>query len=124
MEVVEKETNIAVVGSRKFSEYRLFQTELERILSQLSINKIKFVSGGAIGTDKMAERFAQESNIEIQVIAPKWSQFGKGSAIIRNRQIVQLSDVVIVFWDNESKGTLSAINFAKKMDKKLIIINI
>ena len=124
METVETETNIAVVGSRTFFDDAVFKYELEKVLSQLSINKIKFVSGGAIGTDTMVFNYAKESDSEIQVIEPKWSQFGKGSAIIRNRQIVQLSDVVIAFWNNKSKGTLSAINFAKKMNKRLFVINV
>jgi len=116
--------NIAVVGSRMFNDYTLFKTSLEKILFELSVNKIKFISGGAIGSDNMAEKFAQESNINIKIIEPDWKQYGKGSAIIRNRQIVQLSDVVIAFWNNESKGTLSVINFAKKMKKNLFVINV
>ena len=124
MEQAGLEINIAIGGSRRFTDYDFFKEELNKILAELEYDKIKLISGGAIGTDKLAERFAEESSIAIEIIVPQWRNYGKASAVIRNKQIVELADVVIAFWDGKSKGTISLIRYAKKMNKRLIIIDV
>lgn len=37
--------------------------------------------------------------------------------------MVEQADVVLVIWDGKSKGTLSTINYAKELNRELIIIN-
>ncbi len=53
--------NIAVIGTRTFNDYKL----LFNILREYDIKLI--ISGGAIGADKLAERYAKENNIETKV---------------------------------------------------------
>ena len=106
---------VAIVGSRTFNDYTL----LNSILDKIDINLI--ISGGARGADKLAERYALEKKIETKILYPEWNKFGKGAGIIRNKEIVQEANHVIAFWDGESKGTLSSINFAKEFGKNLTI---
>jgi hypothetical protein len=58
----------AIVGSRTFQDYIFFK---ESIIS-LNINIDEIISGGAIGTDSLAERFAEEFDIPITVFKPNW----------------------------------------------------
>jgi predicted Rossmann fold nucleotide-binding protein DprA/Smf involved in DNA uptake len=38
--------------------------------------------------------------------------------------MVEIADAVLVIWDGESKGALSTINFAKKCNKPVIVVNL
>lgn len=107
---------VSVVGSRDFDDYKLMRETLD----ELDIHLI--VSGGAIGADQLAERYAEEENINTMVFLPDWNTYGKSAGFVRNRDIIFNGDAVVAFWDGESKGTLSSINLSRKMNKKLIII--
>ena len=40
---------------------------------------------------------------------------------IRNRTIFDTADLVIAFWDGKSRGTASALNYARAKGKTVII---
>ncbi len=105
----------AVVGSRTFSNYDLLSEELSKH------NIHEMVSGGAVGADSLAERYAAEWEIPIRIFKPDWST-GRGAGLARNTDIINAADIVIAFHDGESKGTKDSINKAKKFNKQLIII--
>ncbi len=107
--------NIGVVGSRKYRNYRALEGVLKNYIKDNNINEVKIISGGALGADKMAERFASENNYPIQIFEPNWTLYGKKAGFCRNEIIVKNSDVIIAFWDGISKGTESTIKIAKKI---------
>ncbi len=60
--------NIAIIGSRTFSD---FDTLEKFILANTDITKIEtIISGGAVGTDRFAELFADKYNIPKNIIKP------------------------------------------------------
>ena len=88
---------LAIVGSRTFTDYEVFQTIL---LEHYQISEIEtIISGGATGSDTLAEKFAHQYNRPILVIKPEWSRYGRSAGIRRNRQIIERSTHVIAFWD-------------------------
>ena len=108
---------VAVIGSRGFNNYDL----VKKTLSNIEITLL--VSGGADGADSLGEQYAIENNIETKIFLPDWDKHKMAAGMIRNTDIVNESDVVVAFWDGTSRGTLDSINKAKKLNKKLIIIN-
>jgi hypothetical protein len=48
---------------------------------------------------------------------------GKKAGPVRNQQIVDKADVVIAFWNGDSRGTKSTIEITKKSNKLLKIYN-
>jgi hypothetical protein len=113
--------NVGVVGTRTFTNYNLLKTELDKI------NNIDLiVSGGATGTDKLAERYASEHNIPIKVFKADWNKYGKAAGSIRNKKIINNSNYVIAFWNGKSRGTLNSINLTKQIlgMRKIKIIKI
>jgi hypothetical protein len=101
---------IAVIGSRKFNDYLLLKSELDKIPNIETI-----ISGGAKGADILAEQYAIENNIELIVFKADWARYGRAAGPIRNKEIINASDYVVAFWDGKSKGTLSSINIAKNI---------
>lgn len=105
---------IAIIGSRG-----LHVDDLENYLPD---GLTEIVSGGAKGIDRDAERYAQNNHIKITVFLPEYDRYGRGAPIIRNKQIVDYADEVIAFWDGNSRGTRSVIEYCKKQEKKITVI--
>ena len=116
---MDKKINIAIVGSRDFVDYKALDKFVQE---HVNLTKIEFVvSGGAKGADKLAEQFANHHSLGIRVIYPNWQKYGKKAGFLRNKLIIEASNIVFAFWDGESRGTLSSINLAKEANKELYI---
>jgi len=109
---------LAVVGGRNFNNYELLRTKLD----QLQIGKI--ISGGAQGADRLAEKYAQEKGIPLQVFPADWSRYGRAAGPIRNEEIVKNANALIAFWDGTSPGTKSSIALAQKYQRPYEIVYI
>jgi len=107
---------VAVIGSRSFNDY----DKMKSILDDMEITTI--VSGGAIGADSLGAYYAKKHNIPTLIFKPDWDKHGKAAGFIRNKLIINSSDVVVAFWDGESKGTKHSIDIANKLSKEVIII--
>ena len=106
----------SVIGSREFEDYDLLKETLDKhFISQI-------VSGGANGADTLAARYAKENNIPLIEFIPQWDKYKNAAAMIRNKDIIKASDVTIAFWNGISKGTYGALEIAKRLGKKTIII--
>jgi len=103
---------LAVVGGRDFTNYSLMKEVLDHIQDITVI-----VSGGALGADSLARRYAQERNLPIKEFIPDWTKDGKFAGLKRNILIVNECDQLIAFWDTKSKGTKHSIDLAEKQNK-------
>ncbi|AHC54835.1 GTP-binding domain [Tunisvirus fontaine2] len=102
---------IGIVGGRDFCDRSLFSKELRKLWKQYNFTCV--VSGGAKGADSLAEKWARHKKVELIVHPPK-DKTKAYSYIERNKEIVGDSDFLVAFWDGESRGTNSTINFAKE----------
>jgi len=110
---------LVIVGSRSFNNYNLLKDTINKY------DNIKLIiSNSAIGADKLAEQYPKEYNIETKIYLPDWNKYGKKAGPIRNELIIKDCDIVIAFWDGESRRTLSSINIAKTLNKKLKLIKL
>ncbi len=109
---------IAVIGSRNLY---VDDVCLAKYLSKAE----EIISGGAKGIDRCAAEYAKKNNIGLTELLPEYELYGRVAPIIRNYRIVDCADKVIAFWDGASKGTLSVIKYAKKINKEceIIVIN-
>lgn len=105
---------VAIVGSREFTDYEYLEKWVLRILHELNIQPTQIVSGGARGTDTLAEMFARRHGISTNIFPANWNKYGKKAGYLRNIEIVNNCDFLIAFWDGESKGTKMTIDIAKK----------
>ena len=104
---------IAIVGSRSVT--------VENIGAYIA-DAEEIVSGGAVGVDRCAAEYARRSGIKLTEFLPEYDRYGRAAPIVRNKQIVDYADRVVAFWDGNSKGTLSVINYAKKAGKPCEVI--
>ena len=115
-----KDIKLAVIGSRTFYNYDSLKSKLDPMKSRIK----EMISGGAIGAESLAEVYAKEKKIKMQVIRPEYNVYGKGATIVTNKIIIELSTLVVAFWDMKSAGTKSAIEYARKVCKGIIVYDI
>jgi hypothetical protein len=107
---------VAVIGGREFNDY----DRLKRILDLYPITTI--VSGGARGADSLGERYADEKGLKKEIYKPDWDLFGKTAGFMRNTTIVENSNMVVAFWDGESKGTKDSLDKAHNLKKTTLVV--
>jgi predicted Rossmann fold nucleotide-binding protein DprA/Smf involved in DNA uptake len=106
---------LAIVGSRSIGKID--------IDGYIDFRPDCIVSGGAKGVDSLAEKWAKERGIKTLIFLPDYAGFGKGAPLRRNHAIVENADMILAFWDGKSKGTRYTIDLARKMGKKVKIVN-
>jgi len=107
---------LAIIGSRSIESIDFNEYIKE---------KPKYIiSGGAVGIDTLAWKWAVENGIEIIVHRPNYNEHGKGAPLRRNDLIIDEADKIIAFWDGKSTGTKYVIDNAKKLNKPIEIIMI
>ena len=104
---------IAIVGSRSLN------VDIPEYCIPDGVTEI--ISGGAKGIDTSARRFAREHHIFLTDILPEYDLYGRRAPLIRNDLIISLADMVIIFWDGESRGTGYIVKKCKEMDKPYIL---
>ena len=53
---------------------------------------------------------------------PEYDKYGRAAPIVRNKKIVDYADKIIAFWDGQSKGTCSVIEYARKAGKPCEVV--
>lgn len=115
---------VAIVGSRSFSDYKIFSDFMEDLTENKHLAIDEIISGGAKGADSLAEIYAKDKGIPIEIIKPDWNTFGKSAGFIRNRDIIMRCDACVAFWDGESHGTKHDISLCKEFGKPCYVQNI
>ncbi|MBF1491440.1 MAG: DUF2493 domain-containing protein [Prevotella pallens] len=112
---------IAIIGSRECSNID-FAGNLETVLNVSKDDTI--ISGGAKGIDTLAANYAKENNLNLIEFLPDYKKNGRAATFIRNREIVDNSNVVVAFWNGNSKGTKYTLDYARKKEKRIIVVSI
>jgi hypothetical protein len=111
---------VIIAGSRDFKDYDLLCRKADKILSRQT--EIEVVSGTASGADKLGERYAQERGYKITRFPADWGTWKKRAGYLRNEEMAEYADALIVFWNGVSRGTKHMIDIAKNQDLLIRVI--
>lgn len=113
---------IGVVGSRKFSNEALVREFIQTLDREIDIVVSGHSPGG--GVDIWAELEAKYLGIKTDIQYIKFSMKSefRAAAMARNKEIVQKSDIIVAFWDEDSSGTAHTIAYAQVQRKPCKII--
>lgn len=101
----------AIVGSRSLDPelpQELIGTDMEQI-----------ISGGAKGIDRCARAYAKKHHIQILEILPEYELYGRSAPLKRNDWILELCDIVFIFWDGKSRGSNYMIERCRRKGKPM-----
>ena len=113
---------VVIAGCRDYNNYDEAKPYIDFCLSNIrKENNIVIVSGCASGADAIGERYAEENGFKVEKYPADWKTYGRSAGPRRNKQMAEVSDYVICFWDEESKGTKSMIDYARKCGKPVKI---
>ena len=111
---------VVIAGSRDYTNYEEAKVYIDFCLSNIrKANDIIIISGCASGADAIGEQYAEENGFKVEKYPANWEKYGRSAGPIRNKQMAEITDYVICFWDGKSKGTKSMIEFAKKYNKTI-----
>ena len=105
---------LAVIGSRSLTNIDLGQ--------YIGDDVEEIVSGGAVGVDSCAAEYAKRKGLMLTEFFPQYELYGRAAPIVRNKEIVNYADKILIFWNGRSKGTLSVIKYTQKAGKQYEII--
>ena len=113
---------VAVAGCRHYENYDEAKEYIDFCIGEIrKKHTLIFVSGGCRGADSLGERYAVENGFETEIYPADWDKYGRAAGPKRNKKIAEISDYIICFWDGQSRGTKSLINFAEKAGKPVKI---
>lgn len=113
---------VVVAGCRDYNNYVEAKEYIDFCISKIKKeHTLIFISGGCRGADMLGERYAIENGYEIERYPAEWEKYGRSAGPKRNMKMAEIADFVICFWDGESRGTKSMIDYAKQIDKPIRI---
>lgn len=105
---------LLIVGSRSITDFDLspyIKAEVDTV-----------ISGGACGIDCLAEQYADLHRLSKYILRPRYDLYGRVAPLKRNEQMVEMADAVLVIWDGRSKGAQYTIQYTKKRNKPITIV--
>jgi len=100
---------VIIAGSRSIGSYPI----IERIIKDSKFLITEIVSGTAKGVDRLGEQYATKYGIPITQFPASWQKHGKAAGYLRNTQMADYADALILVWDGESRGSKHMLDIAR-----------
>ena len=131
---------VAIVGSRRYENKKKIKDFIFKIKNTYGENTTIISGGCKQGADRYAKKYALELGLQYEEYPPfhevhnlycvlPESRYNKDFSMrnffVRNKIIASVSDFIVAFIPNgvEAKGTINTLEYAKKLDKKRVIIS-
>lgn len=111
---------LIIAGSRTLDVSKFFIRDVMKNLGfdvQKPDQPTEVVSGTANGIDKAGERFAKDYHIPVKQFPANWDKFGKGAGHIRNKQMADYADALLLIWNGSSSGSAGMKQQMEKLGK-------
>jgi hypothetical protein len=111
---------LIVAGSRTFTNYQF----LCQVLAPDRHRITQVLTGGARGADELGYRWAWKHAVKHQLFRAAWERFGKSAGVRRNHQMAQAGDMLVAFWDGQSRGTAHMISCMQQLGKPVVVVKV
>ena len=112
---------VVVAGSRTFHNRQLVFDVLDQWMRAGEIKEV--ISGCAAGPDDWAIEWAEQNGVPVDKHPAEWDIYGKSAGFIRNAEMAAIGDILLAFWDGQSKGTKHMIDCMSRKNKKVWVYN-
>lgn len=109
---------VIIAGSRHYPPELATQL-VQQAIKNSGYTITHLINGTAKGIDQAAARWAKQNNIPTINYPPNWKEHGKAAGPIRNQQMVNNADALILIWDGQSKGSKNILQQAQNKRLKI-----
>lgn len=74
----------------------------------------EIVTGGAKGVDEIGKRFAEKFGLAHREFPADWDKHGKRAGYLRNVEMAEHADALVLVWDGKSAGSRMMKEIAEK----------
>lgn len=118
---------ICILGSRSIDKAETVIPIIDKFLKDHVSGSPIILSGGAKGVDQITKAYAKANAIPFIEFLPYHLldnnvEFSSKYFFIRNKQMIDNADKVLVFWDGKSKGTEYGIKYSQKKEIPVMVI--
>lgn len=92
---------VIIAGSRDITDFDM----LRELYDRCGVDITEVVSGTARGVDRLGEQLAAELGVPIKRFPADWNRHGKSAGYIRNSDMADYADALLLLWDGRSKGS-------------------
>ena len=107
---------LLIAGSRSIQQFDL--------TPYIPVETDCIISGGANGIDSLAEKYADRHRLSKIILRPQYHLYKRNAPLMRNKRMVEWADTVLIVWDGASKGTRHTMEYAQKLNKPVILVQI
>jgi len=118
---------ICIIGSRSIDKAEFVIPILDKFMKDHVVGTPVILSGGAKGVDQITKSYARANNINLVEFLPyhlidNRTPFSSKYFFLRNKQMIDNADKVLIIWDTRSKGTEYGIKYAQKIKIPVMVI--
>lgn len=114
-----------VAGGRDYSNQNIVNYYINRVKDVCDSRGLNLVivCGMATGADTLGRNYAISNGLEVLEFPANWNRYGKSAGYIRNKEMGDVADSAIVFWDGRSKGSKFMIDIMHELKKPVVAIS-
>ena len=106
---MKNKIKLIIAGGRKLN---VDVAGIKEYIEKFNIPELEcVVSGRATGIDTCGEYFARYYLIPIKQFRANWTLYGKRAGPLRNKEMGQYADALLLIWDRKSKGSKNMKEF-------------
>lgn len=115
---------LIIAGGRDFTDRQRMYGELFHLYQEGKLPEdFELVCGMARGADLTAYDLLKNATKVHKFYADWNGPYGKGAGFARNRDMARFADILVAFWDGESRGTKHMIETMQGLQKPVHIIS-
>lgn len=114
---------VGIVGSRKVDDPEMVTAVMSELISNNEGKPLVFVGGGSKGSERIAQEYISQLGLDFVLFKP-YNFIDVGADhhpkyfFYRNKQIVDNSDLVIVFLEDSESGVKKTLAYIKNESNK------
>lgn len=112
---------LIIAGSRDLKGQRILDI-IDNSIHLFSRYPTEIVSGTARGVDKTGEFWAHENDLPVTKFPADWDSHQKLAGFIRNQQMADYADALLVIYLPHSKGSMDMLRRAKKAGLEVVAV--
>lgn len=110
---------VIIAGTRSIWSYAFLEMAIEE--SGFDISTV--ICGMAPGADSVGWAWANVNGVPIEEFPADWERYGRKAGYLRNEEMGQNADALILLWDGISKGSALMLAIAHRRGLKTCVAN-